>query len=359
MAEYIYEFDIASDFPRGKVNSSRLEHEIFYAKLNGHNAWQRPFTGQIDVSQEGDSGTVKIYFQIDDDETAPPQEDQDQMDVIIENHSGDPLTQTVQVETDDAKEADGRRVVTTSPVPSNWTTWVTGASDDIDAVNPTGARGSGAPILLEWDGEEPELDVNHEVPHSEKTVDIQFREPVQVHDGEVCWYDGHAKTTNNWFSDDNFDFLAAIPANTPVPAPGMDGNVNMVEVPGSQGTMHVIVPAAGNGAHNLPDLATSTAPATARDENGNPNGYWDVNEYTGEVFPAVPGQGTHNLYDFALKVYIIRKMPMGNPQGCFALDSYKVEWVHPNWKLQLTVRKKRPGAGTVQGWLLAFRQQTT
>ncbi len=236
---------------------------------------------------------------------------------------------------------DGKQVVILNPCTEGWATWFSGAGDDIQ----NGTRGDGQKILISFSGTGSEG--NPEIVY----VDMQFIEPVEVHDGELNW-----KPVDNFSANDRFSFSVIMNATPSESAQG-NGNANKVSI-GSG--MNIIVPAAGNGSYNI-DLGDGendfgTVVPIPNDAN---TGYWNICRSTGKVSIASPsGTGTHDLFDFQLESFFLKNMPCGSPMGVFAIDAYKVEWIHPNWKLRLKGFKETASSGKISGWLMCFRLNT-
>lgn len=245
----------------------------------------------------------------------------------------------VRVTTLDApKEPDNKPVVTISPATQGFVTWICGAGDDANPTPPASGRGTGTPFLLEFSAEE--------VPAT-KTLEFDFTEPVEVHDGQVSW-----KETSNWGAGDTFSLGLRIPATPTTPNAGGTGNCNKVEIaPG----MNIIVPAAGDGAFDL-DL-TDASPV---EDKAGQGGYWNNDYNTGAVTPnPIPGAGRWNLFDFDVTGWLIKGIRLTHPMGVFDIDVYKTEYFHPAWYLRWEVTKNTPGAGSISGWIFCFRRFVT
>lgn len=228
-------------------------------------------------------------------------------------------------------ENDGKQVVVISPATKGWKTWFTGAGDNLSPVS----RGDG-----------PKLRLNMVGGGDTQEVEIQFSEPVEVHDGGMFIRDPDA-----WDLDDSMDVFVTIPANDPSASPGT-GNCNLVD---SGNGFNILVPAAGDGSHSIP-LGSAT-PVMVEDEK-KPDGFWDVNRETGVVSAAaVPGKGNCNLLDVSKAGYLVNSFPVASPTGVIDIDVYKVEWVHQNYIVTMSVTKESVGAGKVAVWLLCFRKK--
>ncbi len=229
---------------------------------------------------------------------------------------------------DSKLERDGRSVIAVAPNPEGWKSYYSGAGDTT-----SGARvlGGGQRILETFAGPDT------------KTITIQYREPVELHDGEAFW-----RPLDAWDVEDYFDLYVSIPA-TPATANGSNtGNANKVALGGGA---HMFVPAAGNGAWNI-DLATAV-PVPSETKQG----YFDVNRDTGAVsVSSLLGHADWMLFDFPLTIYFLRKISMGSPLGVFDVDAYKTQWISERWQIKIEITKVTTGAGKFGGWLLAYRR---
>lgn len=315
MAKYTY--SVQNDFPHHKVDNARLHYEVQKSKI-------KVALGGVSVTED----VCDVMFNGDLDST-----DQDRLDEVVSKHDGTPLPgpkvdkDGIPITVDKAAESDGRQIVAVSPAGVGWKTWFTGAGD-----SPTEGRGMGTPMRVEFDGTET-------FPCT-KTGGFGFLELVAIHDGQVNW--GPPEV---WSYEDRFHLGAHIPANTPVPNGSNTGNVNLYPLgPG----MNLLVPAAGNGTHDI-ELATAVPTPCAE------GGYWNIDENTGVI---TPGDGTTlwQMYDFPLDVWLARSVYMGNYMCVWDIDVYRVEWWHPRWVFNIVVDKVTPGAGWIGGWLYIFRR---
>jgi len=229
------------------------------------------------------------------------------------------------------KEEDGKAIVVISPATEGMKTWLTGRGDDLGA-GPSG-RGKGAKLKIAFDGTEG-------LPAT-KTVEVQFLEPVEVQDGQFNW------DVTTFGADDHFSVSVVMPGSIATSTPGT-GNANEVQLGGGA---VLFVPAANDGSHTV-DLSdwTKAVPVPASGA-----GYWDVDD-DGVITPsATPGAADWHMVNFSSEVFLIAEVGMQNSLGLFDVDVYKTEWIHPAWKVNLSVTKSSAGAGTASGWLLTFR----
>lgn len=220
---------------------------------------------------------------------------------------------------------DYKAVVVVSPSRDGWMTWFTSRGDD-PASPPGRAKG-------------PKLDLSFIGPDT-KTVEIRFTECIEIHDGEV-WY----MPVASWTPDDEFSVSVILPATIATPNVSNTGNCNLMPV----GPYDVILPAAGDGSHDVDFAQAVPVPASEA-------GFWDCDYDTGITTPsATPGKARYHLLTGELEMFFLRNVACGHPLGSFEIDVYKAEWVHPSWKVRLTVLRTTAGPGRITGWLMVFR----
>ena len=229
-----------------------------------------------------------------------------------------------------ALEEDGKQLVVTSPSTDGFKTWFTGVGDS------GSIKGAGNKFHLSWSAGDS---------RGEKTVEFSFNSPTEIHDGQVIF-----KPVDNWSFDDSVTFYAVLPSTNVSVNDSGEGNCNSIDT--GQG-FNIIIPAI-SGAHDV-DLAKAV-PVPSDDSTG----YWDVNHNTGVIsMSASPGSARWNLITAEIKVAFLMKIPLGHQTGVLDIDVYKVEWIHPNWKMVMKIDKQSDGAGDVAAWLLCFRRDTS
>jgi len=257
---------------------------------------------------------------------------------IVEKKSDKPKTDVdgnAVVVLDAPREAtDKKPVMVISPATEGFLTFITSCGDNFSPTPPDTGRGSGDQILiLTSDSNDPDYLYSKEV---------QFLEPVEIHDGQVCW-----RPVESFEAEDRFSLCARVPATQVTPG----GLKNCVLVPTGYGFNAVVPMQPGSGTHEV-NLATA-GPLPNHDKTG----YWDVEYNTGAVSPsATPGEAAWNLFDAELLVYFIKNVSMANPLGVFDIDVYKTEYFHQNWVLRFEVFKKNAANGKVSGWIFMFRR---
>lgn len=229
-----------------------------------------------------------------------------------------------------ALENDGKILVTPYPASEGYKTWFTGAGDQLSPL----VRGGGQRIKLQWDANEN---------RGAKQIDLQFAEPVEMHDGGAFY-----SPVNSWSIDDNMTVRLIMPATVTT----ISGSGNCNRVASGLG-YDVVVPAAGDGGHEV-DLTTAVPVP-----DPNNQGFWNVDHDTGVITPGSPGASGFNLLTVEVPANFLRNVPLGHPMGHFDIDAYKAEWVHPTWKIRIIVDKQSAGAGDFAGWLLCYRKNLT
>lgn len=328
-----YVYSISADFPNQQVSEDRFAQEIRLSAI---------VTALDYIETMSDQCTVWFKAALSGgDETI--------LDGLVAMHSGEPLPDAPKtasgapiVQLTGPVEPDGKPLVLTTPARLGWNTFFTSKGDD-NSVPGFPGRGEGSAFHLHFDANET----------GTKSVDVQFAEPVEVHDGEVHWY-----PPNTGFSfGDFFTFRALIPATPVVANPGA-GNVMLVPF---YEFGNVLIPVPGIGDADL-DLADAVPIPAGVDENGEYTGYWDLTPDTGEIRVAdVPGKGQWNLVDFTITVNLIKNVGLGNPRGVFDVNVYKTEYFHPKWSLRLEATRNQANAPAADlgGWIMLFRKVST
>lgn len=243
------------------------------------------------------------------------------------------------LKTDSLKDDDGRQIVTPSPIGVGWNICFVGADDDkemfeIYKINPfaPSGRSEGKALKISVDGYAPD-------PYIEE---FSFVDPIHVHDAELNWGpDGY------WDCDDHFSVGVRFAATTVTPASG-NGNCNLYPIFDGY---NLIIPAAGDGYYNV-DL-TKACPIRSL----NKTGFWNVQENDGSISAGEPGISRWDLYDFApADVWFMRRISTSNALRTMQPESYRTEFIHPSWRLILSVTKVSSGRGWLTGWFTCFRR---
>ena len=323
MAATDYQYSIATDFPNHKVATDRLQQEIQSSAI---------LIALERIDTLGDA--CDIWFK--DSLSAG---DETILDGIVAVHSGEPLPSSVSPVTLTSPSGhpittpQDRLLVVNFPADFGANLWLTGRGDDVA----NSKRGDGTALSMTF------ADVSRPTPEVQ-SLDIEFMEQVQLHDGQLFVGD-----PSTWDVGDEWTFGVYIPETVATPAPGNDGNCNLVDA----GGFNVIVPAAGDGTHNV-DLATAVPVPDA-------SGYWDY-DYSTNVLTASesPGQAAFVLLDVPVQAYMQKSVPVPfHPMGVFDFDAYDAQRISPRWKLRLSVKKVSNGPGKLAGWIVVFRAQNT
>ena len=226
-----YTYSIQTSFPNHKVACDRLLQEVRASAI---------ITAVDYINSSADDDTCDVWFK-----DVLSDADKAVLDAIVAAHSGEPLpddktTKVVFDKTtaggvslfalDAPSEADKKPVMVNSPATEGTFTWLTSRGDDLSPSSGSG-RGTGPQAFLSFD--EP----------GTKEVEIQFIEPVELHDGHVSW-----RPTSDWGFEDSWSLSVRLPATTVTPNAENKGNCNKVDT--GQG-FSVIVPANGDGAYDV------------------------------------------------------------------------------------------------------------
>lgn len=273
---------------------------------------------------------------------------------VVKAHTGEPLPKEVTVVTtetttedgspifslDTPQESDKKFVFVVSPATEGTFTWLSSRGDDLSPTPPSSGRGEGTQALLSFT--EPDT----------KEVEIQFCEPVELHDGHVSW-----KPASSWDFEDSWSLIVRLPATVATPNVGNTGNCNLVAT--GLG-FNIVVPAAGDGAYDVDLDDAVPVPDGYNKKTQLGTGYWDVERYWSETITAnVEGEGEFNLYDTEIDMSFCKNMDCGHPLGIWDLDAYKAEWISKKWKICFKVTKVTAGAGKIGGYLMIFRPGAT
>jgi hypothetical protein len=318
LTAYAYNF---SDTQNGKFDRIRLENQIIYSRNYGFSDFTIVFD-RIDVNDLGQTFTV--WFK-----NALPAGEVTTLNAIVAAHRGDPLYPTLKLSLDAPTEFDNRPNIVINPAPFYWRTYFGGAGDDLNPIPPSTGLGEGTPLVVNFSGT------------GDGYVDIQFREPIFVHDCQAQWY-----PVENWGAEDKLSLSGILPATVAIVNGSNTGNVNLY--PTGLG-YNVILPAAGNGTHDVNLLTAVPVPV-------NGTGYWNIRLDDGYITPSPVGNTDWAMLDIPIAVSYFKNIPMSNKMGVFDIETYKADYFHPSWKIRLSVHKESAGAGTVSGWFMCFRK---
>jgi len=225
---------------------------------------------------------------------------------------------------------DGRTTTVTRPHKNDkdWPDFWADRGDDLSATPPASGISMGTPMYVSGD-----------TPGDGTSITFRFREPVQVRGGEA-WL-----LTD--FNKDDYASVELFASATPVVANGGGtGNCNLVPV----GPYQLIVPAAGNGAHDI-DLnakvgtssvhQASLVPASAGD------GFFDYDEDTNEITMNVTQTGGYNLFNSE----IILQRFLNHVRIRQEKDSFmglEAKTVMPHWSWRVILHHGGPGTRMVE-----------
>ena len=204
------------------------------------------------------------------------------------------ILQTRKAELPRLNSEDGRLMVAPVIYPDYMNPFYTSAGDDFD----NGIRGGGIESACGcvYDGTNT---VHEKV--------IRFVDFMHVIGGVI--------TVSNGNFDDRMS-TSVIADATPVTVNGSNlGNCNLIDVSGGYDIYHLIVPANGDGTHDVdlvtpinsnlsgpsPIFVSEAVPVPAFGMDGvTLEGFWDWAELTGEITPSYGQTGAYNLYDFPI-----------------------------------------------------------
>lgn len=333
MASQKYTYSISTDFPNHKVATDRLLQEIRLSSI---------VTASDYINSSGDD--CDIWFK-----DTLSSGDKTILDGLIAVHSGEPLPDSVMpvsiqgnptlngmlITTSDAPhEGDRKPVMVNSPATEGTFTWLSSRGDDLNPTPPASGRGDGTQLFLSFT--EPDT----------KEVEIQFCEPIELHDGHVSWQ-------GDWGFEDSWNVAVRMPATVATENVGNTGNCNLVAT--GLG-FNVVVPAVGDGAYDIDYAQAVPIPDGYSTKTGEGTGYWDVVQHWSEdITPHADGKGEYNFYDVALEMFFCKNMDCGSNLKIWDLDAYKAEWVSKKWKVCFSATRATSGAGKIGGYLMIFR----
>lgn len=319
-----YTFAIAS-LKNGKVDPTTLTIEIEGGGL----------ATNLDHIESTDE-TLVIFF-VD----ALSVEDETRFNAIVAAHTGESLPPVpigvIQYASETKKApvaADGKMFVLPNSFPGDVLINFTGCNDG--GSPPKRFGGSLFGIQITGAGTE--------------TVTVDLLDGIFLAGGHIDW-DGGA-----WGNEIYMELLAPA-STTKAPAAEGQGNCNRVAIGGGY---YMLVPADGNGTH---DLDTVIPIPSAADETNEATGYWTYSEPwigKGTISASIPGHGKYNLYTMPLELAHMCKLHLFLPTGQrdFVAPAIKPKWILPEWKLSVTATNTNPDATFRVCWdfLLARRK---
>ena len=304
MTEYKYTYSVQDDFPNNAVSNDRLTSEIMAA------AAITVALNRIETYLDA----CDIYFKAELSggmETA--------LDAIVAAHSGTPFSQVSMVKLDCPTTADGKPIMQTSIIPQGANLYLSGAGDS--------STNRGAGDLLTFTKDVSGDDVK----------EVIFLDPVIVLDAVVTWVSAQL--------GDYFSAEVVVPATVVTPNQNNTGNCTLMDAPSCPGLpegCHIIIPAAGDGTHDV-DLATANPVPSHTDYEGSNTGLFDWSEpYTGKGVVSVNPTmtGGYHLVDKEVKLinYGNRCPLLGsNILSISGIYLINAKQILPQWKGRFTL----------------------
>lgn len=301
-----YDFQLSS-FKNGKVTSITLMEEIRNSEI---------VTSLDHIDTIGT--IVSIWFK-----SSLSIDDKNILINLISIHEGNPLQNPQEengipiISLSGPKTSDGKLIVLPNLFPGGVSLYLTGAADNTD-------YGDGQAFMLSSDD-------NNDI-----SIRWTFLDWVYLAGGAVHFM--------NAVLGDSVDFIAFAPASIVTPNNDLIGNC-ILAGPGDV----LIVPANGNGTHDV-DLSTAVPiPSYAIDEipvddihGTKPSGFWEWDEPDlgkGKIIPSIPNSGRYNLY--AVKINLARfvnRFPInGTGTIDMTLPAIKPKKILPHWFFQVTL----------------------
>ena len=302
MAETPYTYSIQDDFLQNhEVNSGTLTTEIEASAITI--ALERIDTG---------AGNCVIVFK-----AALSAGEETILDGLVAAHDGDAAAPApIPVAIAGPTTSDGKQIVLPCLFPGGVYLFVCGATDS-ETV-----RGEGDLLIVSSETS------------GDTTVEMDpFLDFVYIAGGTLLFEGG---VLGDWFSA-----RMVCPATTPVLNEANTGNCNLMDCPACPGVPEgtkLIVPAAGNGTHDV-DLATAIpVPSHDTEEPGVGSGFYNWNEPSSGAgrgtITAVPGMtGDYHLLDHEVQLaaFVNRVPLLGSGQLDVAVESVKPKKMLPHW----------------------------
>jgi len=314
-----YTYSISADFPHLKVAPDRLMEEICASAV---------VTALGNVGTVGDVCTVTF-------KAALSSGDKTILDSLVAAHSGEPMpgdALPVQLCAADGSASpvsnDGKLIMLPCMFPPGVQIYFAGCGDD-----PVNGRGAGVQFALSSDAAG---DVVREFGFS-----------------DWCLLAGGDGASAGAELGDYATFEAVAPASVVTANPGGTGNCNLVPIGGG---VNLIVPAAGDGSHDV-DLATAVPLPAGKP--GEKSGYWEwdwPDTGKGSISPGIPGKGEFHLLD--VPRVLNRQCPkyqlLGERQFSLTIPAVNPSALLPQWRLRVTLHNGgHAGLKVVWGIVLA------
>jgi hypothetical protein len=302
------EYTIASAFVAsdGVVNGDRFEQEIRQSAITVALDSTSTYNGVCTVTFKAEPSAGEITI----------------LDGLVAAHSGLPLEPAVStVKIDSPETSDGKPIFLNCIFPGGVYYYLTGAGDS------SSERGAGDELLFS----------------SEESGDTVK----EVH--FLDWaYEADAIVQFTGAALGDYLIVDIVSPASPVTVNGTNtGNCNLVDAPPCPGIpagSHIIVPANGNGTHDV-DLATANIVPSHDDDADNddpPNGYWnwsDPKTGRGTITANYLGTGEYHLVD--AEVHLVRHgnkcWLLGSGTIDVSMPGVKPKRVLPHWLGRLTL----------------------
>lgn len=230
-------------------------------------------------------------------------------------------------------DEDGRLIVSPGLYPDFLNQCFTSESDNIAS----GLRGGGNKFITSMvDGS------------TSTTTEYRFVDYCQILGGDIRVFNANI---NDRFSTDVYAEASPVVANV-----SNLGNCNLIDL---EGGAHMIVPANGDGTHDVdlteaensnvegdptnplkPIFISKVSPIPSRAEDNTPTGYWDWSRHTGQVTPVPDGKGSYNLFDYPMVLlkYVNKISVYGNshPFKQSLLLNHRGGPFLPHWRIRTT-----------------------
>ena len=201
----------------------------------------------------------------------------------------------------------------------------------------TSLPGDGPLFQVEWESAPGALD--------DKYLEGSFRDWVKISKGKVFWVRAKA--------GDYIGVVVYAPATVVTVADPVDtGNCNLVDI----GTGNLIIPANGDGTHDVDLLLATIVPASGA-------GYWDwdrPDKGRGVITPsATPGAASYHLLDYAKDmVRWAKKVPLLGDGHHMLEPETDTRTILPHWKMRVDVHNEN-NIDLCVSWVLSTGRKHT
>jgi len=331
-----------------KVNAAALEHQVRYSHSLGLGTIKTTTFNFLNDDKSGEN--VHLHFW-----NVPTETEKLVVANIVAQHDGTPIDQNV-IKIDMPAEPDGRLLTTPTPAPLAWNIIYTSHSDDLvqyaayvaaGGFHPNGSGRCSGPVLqINPPG-------NASQPNDFVDGEFSYAETVLIHDGELHWEPGIIDG-GEWTNEDWVSVGARFPPSEVIS--GGEANAVLQELVPSSG-MYIVIPVPeGAGTHQV----TKAVPVPVADRMLR-TGFWTWDFEKGPAVTANRSQdGTHNLYTFQTPdAWFMSRVSTVGVLKSFLPDAYRVEAIHPAWKVVVRAYKSSIGTGRLTGRMTLFRKNVT